>query len=115
MTTDPAYLTAALVRLTRLRPRRVDAAGPVRATAALLDELVADDALVRVPALAAVAATHAWRLRIDWDGGRRELAAVDGETGVHLAEPGADVLVPVSNTGVYRIFSTALPSEALAG
>ena len=77
----PAFLTAALVRLTRMRPRRPDDAGP----------------------------DFAWDLTLEWDGGMRRLSATDGPGGIRLTDPVDGSERPASNTEVYRILSTLLP------
>lgn len=88
---------AALVRLTRLRPRRVtDPAPPMAADDDLVAALVAEDAGVRRRALERVGAEVAWRLTGDVPA----LTAVDGPAGLLLLEDG--VLRPTTNTAVYR-------------
>ncbi|MCD4525271.1 hypothetical protein [Nocardioides sp. cx-173] len=111
MAHDPAFLTAALVRLTRMRPRRVEDREPVDLPAERLPDLVAADETVRRAALAAAGADFAWHLSLRWQGGQRDLVAVDGPRGLHLGDPAAPRLVPVSNTTAYRILSTALPTD----
>lgn len=109
-TQDPSYLTAALVRLIRMRPRRLGERSPLpmpgAGTGALTD---ADDARRRA-ALAEVTADFAWHLELAWPGGLRTLTAVDGDRGLHLADPVGGQLTPVSNTFVYRLLSTLLPA-----
>lgn len=78
----PAFLTAALVRLTRMRPRRPDDTGP----------------------------DFSWELDIEWDGGSRRLAATDGPSGIRITDPVDGSQRPMSNTEVYRILSTLLTS-----
>ena len=80
----PAFLTAALVRLTRIRPRRPDDHGP----------------------------HFEWELHAAWPGGARTLVAQDGPGGLRLADPLDGSLRPVSNTVAYRILSTLLPTDA---
>jgi hypothetical protein len=83
----PAFLTAALVRLTRIRPRRPGGDGP----------------------------GFGWQLDAVWPGGSRHLVATDGPDGLRLADPGSGALRPASNTEVYRILSTLLPTDAEVG
>lgn len=106
----PDRLTAALVRLTRMRPRRRRAAGTTSLPGDRLPELVAAGPDVRRAALADAGADFAWRLRATWDGGGRLLTAVDGPRGLHLAGPDGS-LVPTSNTEAYRILSVLLPTD----
>jgi hypothetical protein len=114
MALDPAFLAAALVRLTRMRPRRrVDGPGD-RPAAGRLADLVDPDPGLRRAALSAAGAQLAWQLRLEWPGGEREATAVDGPQGIHLADPATGELRPASNTEVYRVLSTALPREAVA-
>jgi hypothetical protein len=108
---DPAFLTAALVRLTRMRPRKVAEREPVELPAERLPDLVSPDEAVRRAALAAVGADFAWHLAVRWDGGQRDLVAVDGPHGLHLVDPEAPRLVPVTNSTAYRILSRVLPSD----
>jgi hypothetical protein len=110
MKTPPAFLTATLVRLTRLRPRHLPERVPAEFAAARLDELVSPDRRLRAPALADVNADFAWRLDSWWDGGGRTLTAVDGDLGLRIAYPDVDRLVPVTNTFCYRVLSTVLAS-----
>lgn len=112
MAQDPAFLTAALVRLTRMRPRRVAERAVVEVAAERLPDLVAPDEAPRRAALGEAGADFAWHLSARWDGGGRDLVAVDGPRGLQLAEPGTARLVPVSNTTAYRILSTLLPTDA---
>jgi hypothetical protein len=112
MTLPPAHLTAALVRTVRMRPRRLpERAEPESAppeAAALLDEREA----VRAVTLSDVGADVAWRVELDWTGGRRSLTAVDGPRGLHVLEPEGR-LRPASNTEAYRILSTLVPVDSL--
>ena len=80
----PAFLTAALVRLTRIRPRWPDGGG----------------------------AEFGWQLDATWVGGSRHLVATDGPGGLRLVDPVSGELRPASNTEVYRILSTLLPTDA---
>lgn len=108
---DPAFLTAALVRMTRMRPRRGTAPGRLlRFPVSRLPELVGSDDEPRRRALADAGADFAWHLTARWDGGDRDLTAVDGPRGLHLATAGA--LQATSNTRAYRILSTLLPTDA---
>lgn len=115
MTQDPAFLTAALVRLTRMRPRRVSERADIGFPPDRLDALVDADEDRRRTALADAYADFAWHLEARWDGGERRLTAVDGPRGLHLADPGSARLVPVSNTFAYRILSTVLPADTDLG
>jgi hypothetical protein len=51
---------------------------------------------------------------VEWDGEHRDLVVVDGPDGLHVLDDEAGNLVPVSATSLYRVFTTALPPEALA-
>lgn len=113
MVLPPSHLAAALVRLTRLRPRRTGERGERPCPRDTLRLLIDPDPEVRCPALQGVGASLAWRLGVAWSQGRREVTGVDGEGGLFLADAGAEVLRPVSNTAAYRIFSTVLPPDAL--
>ncbi|NYD40533.1 hypothetical protein [Nocardioides panaciterrulae] len=104
----PAFLTAGLVRLTRIRPRR-DVGEPL--AGAWHDDLVAAEESARRAALDGLGADFAWRLRATWPGGERLLHAVDGAHGLHLADASGR-LGRVSNTFGYRVLSTLLPTDA---
>jgi len=108
----PAFLTSALVRLTRLRPRRTAEPGVHEMPAERLDDLVAPDEGVRRAALDAASAEVGWRLHAMWSGGERLMHAVDGPRGIHLADPATRPLRGASNTFVYRVLSTLLPTDA---
>lgn len=110
METDPAFLPATLVRLTRMRPRHLPERVPADFPAARLDELVTHDARMRARALADADASFAWRLDLTMDGGKRTLTAVDGDRGLRFAYPEEQRLVPVTNTVGYRVLSTVLAS-----
>lgn len=112
MTIDPAHLTAALVRATRMRPRRLPERTGARAVADPAALVAADDARRR-QALREVGGGFAWHLELAWADGARSLTAADGPAGLHLLEPDGR-LHPVSNTGAYRVLSTLLPPEAVA-
>ena len=84
ITVPPAYLTSALVRLVRIRPRRSDDSGP----------------------------DFGWDLQATWDGGSRRLVATDGPDGLRVTDPADGTVRPMSNTAVYRILSTLLPTDA---
>jgi hypothetical protein len=113
MVLPPSHLAAALVRMTRVGPRRVPAREPRPAPAGGSTGLLSADAGVRQRALEEAAATLAWRLRVGWDGEHRDVVAVDGPAGPHVLDEDARLLVPVTATSIYRIFATALPPGAL--
>lgn len=113
MALPPSHLAAALVRLTRLRPRRAGERARRPCPRDALRLLVDPDPEVRIPALQRMGASVAWRLGVAWSQGRREVTGVDGEDGLFLADADGEVLRPVSNTAAYRIFSTVLPPDAL--
>lgn len=108
MALPPAYLASALVRMSRLKPRRVADRVDVPFPASRLDDLVSTDQYRRTVALDDASADLAWRLALLSTEHRMDVTATDGPGGVRLAEPGADVLRALTNTAVYRIFSTAL-------
>ena len=109
MVVPPAHVAAALVRLTRMRPRPSGERAVRRFPAAGLEALVDDDVDVRLPALREVGAGFAWRLDVAWaDSGRHEVTAIDGAGGLFWADPAHEVFEPVSNTLAYRAFSTVL-------
>lgn len=109
MAVPPGHLTAGLVRLVRLRPRRVDERADVPFPRSRLDDLVATERTLRTAALADAGAELAWRLEVGSADGGQVLTATDGAGGLRLAEAGQDVLRAVSNTAGYRILSTVLP------
>lgn len=113
MVLPPSHVAAALVRMTRTGPRRAPASGPRPAPADALPRLLSDDADVRHDALRAASATLAWRLRVAWDAEHRDLVVVDGADGMRVLDEEDGALLPVSATTLYRVFSTALPPEAL--
>ena len=114
MVLPPSHVAAALVRITRTGPRRSSpAGGPRPAPADALSRLLSDDADLRHDALRAASATLAWRLRVAWDAEHRDLVVVDGADGMHVLDEEEGALLPVSATTLYRVFSTALPPEAL--
>lgn len=107
MVLPPAHVAAALVRMTRLRPRRTGPRAPRPHPAGGLDALISTDDEVRSAALAATEAGFAWRLGVSWAGSpSSEVTATDGRNGLFLADEVA--LHPVSNTIVYRAFTTVL-------
>ena len=109
MVMPPAHVAAALARMTRMRPRPTGDRAVRRFPAAGLAALVDDDREVRLPALREVGAGFAWRLGVTWsDDERHDIAAIDGADGLFWADPGHEVLEPVSNTLAYRAFSTVL-------
>jgi len=113
MVLPPSHVAAAVVRITRIGPRRSPAGGPRPAPADAVARLLSDDADVRHDALRAASATLAWRLRAAWDAEHRDLVVVDGTDGMHVLDEEDGALLPVSATTLYRVFSTALPPEAL--
>jgi len=113
MVLPPSHVAAAVVRITRIGPRRSPAGGPRPAPADAVARLLSDDSAVRHDALRAASATLAWRLRVAWDAEHRDLVVVDGTDGMHVLDEEDGALLPVSATTLYRVFSTALPPEAL--
>ena len=113
MVLPPSHVAAAVVRITRTGPRRSPAGGPRPAPADAVARLLSDDSAVRHDALRAASATLAWRLRAAWDAEHRDLVVVDGTDGMHVLDEEDGALLPVSATTLYRVFSTALPPEAL--
>ena len=113
MVLPPSHVAAAVVRITRIGPRRSPAGGPRPAPADAVARLLSDDADVRHDALRAASAALAWRLRAAWDAEHRDLVVVDGTDGMHVLDEEDGALLPVSATTLYRVFSTALPPEAL--
>jgi len=113
MVLPPSHVAAAVVRITRIGPRRSPAGGPRPAPADAVARLLSDDSAVRHDALRAASATLAWRLRAAWDAEHRDLVVVDGTDGMHVLDEEDGALLPVSATTLYRVFSTALPPEAL--
>lgn len=113
MELPPAHVAAALVRMTRTGPRRASSSERRTAPAEASTRLLSADDGVRRRALHEAAATLAWRLRVGWHGEHRDLVVVDGPDGLHVLDDEADELLPVSATSLYRVFTTALPPEAL--
>lgn len=113
MVLPPSHLAAALVRMTRTGPRRVTGGGRRTAPDDLAARLLADDDEVRRAALGEVGAAVAWRVRVGWDGERRDLVAVDGADGTHVLDDESGALLPTTATTLYRVFSTVLPPGAL--
>ena len=113
MVLPPSHVAAALVRVTRTGPRRGSAAGRRSAPVDAVGRLLSDDAGVRHDALSEAGATLAWRLRVNWAGEHRDLVVVDATDGLHVVDEDDGVLVPVSATTLYRVFSTSLPPGAL--
>lgn len=109
---DPAFLTAALVRLVRLRPRRRSTA-PTSTSAdddavrAVLDP----DPGTRRVALDRLDAGYAWQLRGP-DGAT--LTVVDGRSGVRVHVPETGTFEPTTNTAIYRVLSTVVPPPGQA-
>ena len=109
MVVPPAHVAAALVRMTRMRPRHTVERTPRPLPAAGVAALVDDDPQVRLPALQEVGAGFAWRLDVRRaDDEPQVVTAVDGADGLFWADPVAEVFEPVSNTFAYRAFSTVL-------
>jgi hypothetical protein len=109
---DPPFLTAAFVRLARLRPRRrtltpTPAPGDDDTVRALLDP----DAGTRRTALDRLDAGYAWQLR---GGEGATLTVVDGRSGVRVHAPGTATLEPTTNTAIYRLLSTVVPPPGQA-
>lgn len=108
---EPAdHLTAAVARLTGMRPRRLPERAAVPFPADRLPGLVAEDDGSRAAALGAAGAELAWHLRVRAGDDAVTLTATDGPRGLFLADD--DHLRPVSNTQVYRVLSTVLPLAA---
>lgn len=110
MAVPPGHLAAALTRLARLRPRRVDVREDVPFPGARVDELVDSDPARRAPALTEAGADVAWRLQVRTGATGLATTVTDGPAGARVADPEGDVLRAVSNTTVYRILATALPA-----
>lgn len=113
MVLPPSHVAAALVRMTRSGPRRASAGARRAAPTEAVARLLSADGDVRRDVLEEVGATLAWRLRVGWEGRHRDLVAVDGADGLHVVDEDDGALLPVSATSLYRVFSTALPPEAL--
>lgn len=113
MVLPPSHVAAALVRMTRSGPRRASAGARRAAPAEAVARLLSADTDVRRDVLQEAGATLAWRLRVGWEGEHRDLVAVDGADGLHAVDEDDGALLPVSATTLYRVFSTALPPEAL--
>jgi len=113
MVLPPSHVAAALVRMTRTGPRRVTGSDRRSAPADAAARLLSADADVRRAALHEVGGRLAWRLRVGWDGQHQDLVVVDTDGGFHVLDQGDGVLLPVSATTLYRVFSTALPPGAL--
>lgn len=109
MVLPPAHVAAALVRMTRMRPRPTGEREARRYPTAGLAALVDEDPDVRLPAQRQVGAGFAWRLGVTWaDDERLAVTAIDGADGLFWADPVDEVLRPVSNTLAYRAFTTVL-------
>lgn len=110
----PAFLAAGLVRLTRIRPRRLEhERSPVPLDAWTRDHLTTADPAIRQAALGAAGAGFAWRLELRAGDREQVLTAVDGSGGIHVHDPDAGVLLPTTNTAVFRVLSALVP--VLAG
>lgn len=97
----PDLVPAALVRLTRLRPRKhAQAPSPLPVDGDLVAALLGTDVDVRREVLATLGADFAWQI----SGDGVLLTAIDGPLGVHLLAAGA--FEPATNTEVYRRFLT---------
>ncbi|GAA1136578.1 hypothetical protein [Nocardioides aquiterrae] len=109
---DPAFLTAALVRLARLRPRR-RSAEPTSAPAddGTVRALLAPDPGTRRVALDRLDAGYAWQLRGP-DGAT--LTVVDGRSGVRVHVPETGTFEPTTSTAIYRVLSTVVPPPGQA-
>lgn len=107
----PSYLAASLVRVTRMRPRRLD--GP-RSPAPIdewtRDHLVDEDPAIRQAALDAAGAGFAWRLDVSIGVDARSLLVTDGGTGIHAYDGDAGVLQPTNNTAVFRVLAAIVPA-----
>ena len=108
LASHPAFLTAALVRTTRLRPHRQQQETPTPFPSDRLPELVAADPELRRRALTDAGAGFAWHLVGDGPAGQGALTATAGDAGVCLADTEQGLLRPASNTTVYRLLSTLL-------
>lgn len=109
MALPPGHVAAALVRLTRLRPRRTTSRDERTLPTAGADSLLSDDVATRRHSLGEVGADVAWRLAASWSGDRRQsVTAIDGPDGLFWADATREVLAPVSNTSAYRAFATVL-------
>ncbi len=109
----PAFLAAGLVRLTRIRPRRVDRGrSPVPLGEWAPDHLTAEDPAIRRAVLSTVGAGFAWRLELRAGDVERTLVAVDGPDGIHVHDADAGVLLPTTNTAVFRVLSALVPALA---
>ncbi len=107
----PAFLAAGLVRLTRIRPRRVDhERSPVPLDEWTRGHLTAADPAVRRAALATVGAGFAWCLELRAGDGEQALVAVDGPDGIHVHDADAGVLLPTTNTAVFRVLAALVPA-----
>lgn len=111
MVLPPSHVAAALARVTRTGPRRASGTGRA-ATPGAVTRLFSADADARREVLHELGSTLAWRLRVGWDGEHRDLVVVDGADGLHVVDD-EGALLPVTATTLYRVFSTALPPEAL--
>lgn len=108
----PGHLAAGLARMARLTVRRHHTREDRSWPAARTPQLVTPDAEVRTRALADAGGAFAWHLAV---AGTQApgLTGVDGPGGLFWADPVEDLLRPASNTATYRLFSTAVPLEAI--
>ncbi|RKS75441.1 hypothetical protein CLV35_1907 [Motilibacter peucedani] len=108
----PAAFPAAVARVVRLGPRRTRRV-PTPVEEAVLDDLAHADDLRRSSAYSELGADWSWVLDVRWQGGSRQLAAVDGSAGLALVEatPGSASLRPATATEVWRLLTRVLPDD----
>ncbi|MGH3412274.1 MAG: hypothetical protein ACRDPH_04245 [Marmoricola sp.] len=104
----PAFLASMLARLVHLGPRKVGARGAQPLTDEAVSDLCGDNDVERQAALAATDARYAWQLTASWEGGGRELIAVDGDDGLYVATDKG--LEPTTASVVYRALTALLPA-----
>ena len=109
----PSYLAASLVRVTRMRPRRLDGPrSPVPIDGWTRDHLVDEDPMIRTAALDAAGAGFAWRLDVSTGAGGQSLLVTDGAAGIHAYDADAGVLQPTTSTAVFRVLAAIVPALA---